>query len=136
MKGYQTDQKRLLLSFLEQNCAHPLTIEEISRGLNGASAPGKSTVYRLMNQLVQEGKVRRSVKGNSRHFVYQLIEERCHAHLHCRCVNCGKLYHLDEQLSVDVGRLLQQTGFALDRKQTTLFGTCQGCGGQYRETIA
>lgn len=130
MKGYQTEQKRMLLTFLDQHRAHPLTIEEIVCGLAGEHAPGKSTVYRLMNQLVEDGVVRRFVRGNSRHFVYQLMQETCHKHLHCRCVACGTLYHLDEETSRSMGQLLQQSGFALDGQQTTLLGTCRGCGGR------
>ena len=130
MKGYQTEQKRLLLTFLEQNRAHPLTIEEIVCGLSGERAPGKSTVYRLMTQLVEEGAVRRFVRGNSRHFVYQFMLDTCHKHLHCRCVSCGRLVHLDEETSRSMGKLLQQSGFLLDGQQTTLLGTCGHCGGQ------
>lgn len=130
MKGYQTEQKQTLLAFLRQHAAQPLTIEQIVSGLSGERAPGKSTVYRLMNQLVQEGAVRRFVRGNSRHFVYQLMQETCHSHLHCRCVSCGKLYHLDDELSRNMGQLLAHNGFALDPAKTTLLGTCHGCGGQ------
>ena len=128
MKGYQTEQKRMLLTFLEKNQAHPLTIEEIVFGLSGEHAPGKSTVYRLMNQLVQEGVVRRIVRGNSRHFVYQLLDCRdCADHMHCRCVSCGKLFHMNHQLSKDMERLLAAGGFSLDTGKTTLLGTCKGC---------
>jgi Fur family ferric uptake transcriptional regulator len=130
MKEYHTEQKRMLLDFLEQNRAHSFTIEEIAGGLAGEHAPGKSTVYRLMNQLVEAGVVRRFVRGNSRHFVYQLMQETCRNHLHCRCTSCGKLYHLDEETSRFMGQLLQKNGFMLDGGQTTLLGTCRGCGGQ------
>jgi Fur family ferric uptake transcriptional regulator len=131
MKGYQTEQKRILLDFLKQNLTKGLSIEDIVSGLSGEHAPGKSTVYRLMNQLVEEGKVRRFVRGNSRHFVYQLMgSEHCQSHLHCRCVACGKLFHVDETLSRRVGQMLAPQGFSLDTAQTTLLSTCEGCGGR------
>ena len=45
--------------------------------------PGESTVYRLIKQLVESGEVKRTVRGNSRTFVYQLTDgESCHHHLH------------------------------------------------------
>lgn len=130
MKGYQTESKRALMAFLEQNRSRPMTVEQIALEISGTDAPGKSTVYRLMHQLVQDGTVRRFVRGNSRQFLYQYIQKECHGHLHCRCVTCGKLVHLDEETSQNMGRLLSQSGFALDSRQTTLLGVCKVCGGQ------
>lgn len=128
MKAYQTEQKRILLTFLRQHVAAPLSIEEIAAGLQGENAPGKSTVYRLMNQLVESGQVRRFVNGNSRHFVYQLMGcEQCNHHLHCRCVTCGRLFHLDEATSGSMRQMIEETGFALDAAKTTLLGTCGAC---------
>ncbi len=129
MKGYQTEQKRVLLTFLEQNQSRMLTIEQIAAGLQSQSV-GKSTVYRLMNQLVEAGEVRRVVQGNSRRFGYQLVPTPCHGHLHCRCVTCGRLYHLDSAVSGELGQLVKPLGFALDPSKTTLMGVCDGCGGR------
>lgn len=131
MKPYQTKQKKLLLDFLQQNSANPLTIEEIAAGLQGETVPGKSTVYRLVNRLVEEGSVRRFSKGNSRHFVYQFLE--CHSgcqQMHCRCVSCGKLFHMDHTLSQQLKKTLAVGGFVLDTANTTLMGRCKGCGGE------
>ena len=130
MKGYQTEQKRWLLAFLQKNQSRLLTVEQIAQGLAQEHPVGKSTVYRLMNQLVETGEVGRMVRGNSRQFVYQLMDQGCGQHLHCRCVTCGRLYHLDSSVSRDMGQMLKKTGFALDPAKTTLLGTCDGCGGQ------
>ena len=118
----------MLLDFLKENSGNPLTIEQIALGLNGENAPGKSTVYRLINRLVEEGAVRRFSKGNSRHFVYQLLDcNVCADHMHCRCVSCGKLFHMNHKLSKDMESLLALNGFLLDTGKTTLLGTCKGC---------
>ena len=133
MKTYQTKQKKILLSFLERNSGNPLTIEEIAAGLAGEDAPGKSTVYRLMNQLVEEGMVRRFSQGSNRHFVYQLLNcHGCEDHMHCRCVSCGKLFHMDSKTSSSMQKMLASTGFSLDAGKTTLLGTCNGCGAKER----
>lgn len=118
----------MLLDFLKENSGNPLTIEQIALGLNGENAPGKSTVYRLINRLVEEGAVGRFSKGNSRHFVYQLLDcSDCADHMHCRCVSCGKLFHMNHKLSKDMESLLALNGFLLDTGKTTLLGTCKGC---------
>ena len=67
-KHYQTVGRRQLLDFLKTHTT-PCTIEEIADAL----PVGKSTLYRLMGQLVEDGTVRRFVKGNSRRFTYQIL---------------------------------------------------------------
>ena len=57
MKGtYQTQQRKILLSFLNTVSDRQLTIEEILEELNskGETVP-QSSVYRLMKKLVEEG---------------------------------------------------------------------------------
>lgn len=128
-KVYQTGGKQELLAFLRQNADRPLTIEEIVAALPPEHAPGKSTVYRLMTQLVAEGTVRRFVRGNSRQFTYQWLDSAaCHAHLHLKCVDCGRLVHLDHDASAYVQEhLLRQNHFSPDDRMTMLFGRCEGC---------
>ena len=60
MAEYNTEQKKLLLEFLEENHDSAYTIEEISNELKAKGASvGKSTVYRLMTRLVEEKRVQR-----------------------------------------------------------------------------
>ena len=132
MTGYQTEQKRMLLQFLREHCERAYTVEEAVEALRvhgGASAPAKSTVYRLMQRLVEEGEVKRFAVGNSRRFVYQLMGgEECHSHLHMKCRACGRLFHLEERVSHALARTLATAnGFSLDQADTVLFGECADC---------
>jgi Fur family ferric uptake transcriptional regulator len=122
---YCTDGKELLLAFLREHADTPCTIEEIAAAL----PTGKSTLYRLMTALVADGTVRRFVRGNSRQFTYQPFGgEDCHAHLHLKCVDCGRVVHLDHDVSEYVEeRLLRQNHFATDEVATMLWGRCEGC---------
>ena len=87
MKTYHTHQRASLLNFLKENSEHAFTIEEIIENLHGDDI-AKSTVYRLMQKLVEESLVHRTVKGNSRSFVYQYIsDEKCENHLHIKCTD-------------------------------------------------
>ncbi len=136
MKQYQTEQKRLLCEYLRRHSALPQSIHQIAEGLRAeapALAPGKSTVYRLVNRLVEQGEVRRFVRGNSRHFVYQMLSCAAPAgHLHGRCLVCGRIVHIDAPTSHELGRLLGRAGFVLDEGQTTLLGLCAACGERAR----
>ena len=121
---YQTDGKQQLLAFLKAHATTPCTVEEIAAAL----PVGKSTLYRLMSQLVEDGTVRRFVKGNSRRFTYQILGgEDCHQHLHLKCVDCGRMVHLDHDITAFVEERLKRHHFAADERTTMLFGRCESC---------
>ncbi len=130
MAQYKTHQKDALLAYMSANGETPLSAEEIWNGLSETSdAPGKSTVYRFINRLVEEGKLKRFERGNSRTFVYQLAADAaCRTHLHMKCTGCGKLLHMDRAQSEKIlGEILDDSDFAVSREDTTLFGTCRDC---------
>lgn len=126
MKTYHTEQRQVLLDFLHTHAADTFTMEELTEALSGTLA--QSTLYRLMNRLVEEGEVRRLAKDGSRRFVYQALAcEDCHSHLHMQCTTCGKLIHLDEDTSKAVRQMLCKTDFEVDEGKTLLFGHCKDC---------
>ena len=136
MARYNTEQKKLLLDFLEKNSDSSYTVDEIATRLReseGENAPGRSTVYRLMTRLVEERKVHRFSGEGSRRFLYRIIaDDHCRTHLHLKCLQCGKILHLDHETS---DALLEQVrmlkGFSVSEEQTLLFGSCAECtGGQ------
>ncbi len=127
MKTYHTHQRTSLLNFLKENSERAFTIEEITEKLNNDEI-AKSTVYRLMQKLVSENLVHRTVKGNSRSFVYQYIsDEKCENHLHMKCTDCGKVYHLDSGVtSIIQSNIKSNTSFEID-SHTVLLGKCGKC---------
>ena len=67
MAEYNTEQKKLLLGFLEENHDSAYTIEEIAQELKSRGANvGKSTVYRLIAKLVDDGILQRISDGKTR----------------------------------------------------------------------
>lgn len=131
MAKYKTHQKNLLTDFLTSHPDTPFTVEQIVTELKKSSddAPGKSTVYRLISALVEEGTVKRFVKGNSRQFQYQIAGgEDCHHHLHMKCVSCGKLFHMEDELSEKLLEdIMENNSFRVECDQTTLYGCCKEC---------
>lgn len=127
MKIYHTHQRTALIDFLKENSDKAFTIEEIIKKINNEEL-SQSTVYRLMTKLVEDGLVHRTVRGNSRSFIYQYIgSEKCEGHLHMKCTGCGKVYHLDSSVSSviknDIG---SSTGFEVD-SHTVILGKCNTC---------
>ena len=120
MSHYQTGQRKMLLTFLKTHSDQAYTIEELWETMKEESScgqiPGKSTIYRMMPGLVEEGLVRRFVKGNSRTFVYQMV--------------CGD--HCDHMGDQETERLIEEVfrkhHFSVDEEKTVLFGHCEDCG--------
>ncbi len=130
---YRTEQKRVLLAYMKAHSEEALPIEEWCERMRTETAaeavPGKSTVYRIMPKLVEEGLVKRFVNGNSRKFLYQMVcGEHCGNHLHMKCSVCGKLYHMeDAESEAFLWQIMRKHHFQVDGGNTVLFGQCEGC---------
>lgn len=126
---YRTAQKDILISFLREHADTAFTVEQLATALCGEKGVGKSTLYRLLPTLVQTGSVKRFYKENTHTALYQAVGcHRCDEHLHLKCTDCGKILHLNNDASAAVLRnVLRDSHFAVDEKQTVLFGRCEGC---------
>ena len=128
MAEYNTEQKKLLLEFLEKNHDSAYTIEEIATELKTRGV-GKSTIYRLMTKLVEEKRVKRQLADGSRKAIYRIVlDEHCHNHLHLQCISCGRVLHLDERTSdklLDTVKRLND--FSVSEEDTVLMGKCSTC---------
>lgn len=131
MQGYQTEQKKILLSYLSSHADRAFSLEELVPPMV-ARGVGKSTVYRLVARLADEGDVRRYLREGKRGYTYQYFaKEDCHAHLHLRCTACGRVLHLCEDTSGALRALLSaDCGFTLDGEKTMLYGLCAACAGK------
>ena len=133
-RTYDTKQRKQLIEFLDSHREY--TIAQIVTQLTVEGGPAKSSIYRLMKQLVEEGVVKRYVKGNSREFVYELINgEGCIHHFHLKCMVCGKLEHLSEYVSGETwDAVFNEAGFNIDKEKTLMFGKCKEC--QVKEQVS
>ena len=124
---YNTEKRSAVISFLEKNRGSAFTIDEIAGKLS-PDGSGKSTYYRLISKLVDEGAVKRISDGKTRHTTYQYLGGHdCCEHLHLKCKECGKLFHLDHNVSHNVEEAIMQVGgFSID-EGAILFGRCKGC---------
>lgn len=125
--SYQTHQKIALLEFLAKDPQRQYTIDELIEQM-GEDAPAKSTAYRLVKKLGDEGLVRRFAREGSAGAVYQLAGKSCCSeHLHIKCLGCGLLIHLDGRAQEE---LAKSTGFVIDDERSMLYGRCAQCAGR------
>jgi Fur family ferric uptake transcriptional regulator len=125
--GYNTGKRERILAFLRDNGDSSYSLEDICSALT-SDGHGRSTVYRIVSELVGEGAVRRLSDGRTRHCTYQYVgDECCHRHLHLKCKGCGRLVHLDEDVSRDFERAVMNVGGFMIEEGTLLFGRCKDC---------
>ena len=125
--GYNTGKRERILAFLKENSDTSYTLEEICAVIT-TDGKGKSTIYRIVSELVSKDSVRRLSDGKTRHCTYQYVGgDHCHNHLHLKCKGCGRLVHLDEELSRKFERAVLSAGGFMIEECTLLFGTCKDC---------
>lgn len=132
MKEYKTKQRSEVEKCLVENKNRHLTAEDIVEILkqNGSDV-GRTTVYRTLERLIKENKVRRyeTGKGNSACFQYVGDANHCHEHFHLQCTGCGQLFHVEcEHLSTIQTHIESEHGFNIDKTRTVLYGICKNCG--------
>ena len=125
--GYTTGKRERIIDFMSRNKDRAFALEEICDATTDGGK-GKSTVYRLVSELVGEGRLTRLSDGRTRHCTYQYVgTEACHGHLHLKCKGCGRLVHLDEKVSEKLeATVLKAGGFLID-EGALLFGKCEKC---------
>ena len=133
MRGeYNTRRKRDMLTFLTGNPMKHYTLDELTRAMHeeGIDA-GRTTVYRFVEGLAEQGRVRKYSNENESYYQYIEDDAGCAAHLHLMFRDCGALYHVDCKL---VGELIHHVqddhNFTLDARRTVLVGICGDCSAK------
>lgn len=126
---YMTGHKKRILDFLIRNKDHHYTVDEIISALSvGDTKPGKSTVYRQISSLLEDGVIRRFEAADSDSFVYQYaVGVGCEHHFHLKCSRCGNLLHMECDKLDEVRRhILSDHGFLIGGS-SIIYGVCAGC---------
>ena len=100
---YKTKQKTQLLDFFKNNTSKQFSINEIINEVCKNEGSGKSTVYRQIAKLVNDGEVLRLYGDDAKSVVYQYTGEgtKCDEHFHLKCTDCGRLIHNEDALYED-----------------------------------
>jgi Fur family ferric uptake transcriptional regulator len=127
-KNYNTKQRQAIEEAVFLSKDGHFTCEDILKKLkiNGKNA-GLTTIYRHLDKMVKEGKVRKHNLGAGESACYQVVDNCCR-HFHLKCINCGKLVHLScKSLDNISDHVLKQHEFFIDPAQTVFYGTCKEC---------
>lgn len=118
-----------------QNSKHPLSVQQILFKLEESDlTPNKTTIYRLMEKLVEAKQVTMIVVNNGvAYFEYLSSEDSHHNHHHHHffCNECEFLYCLDgchvDRFGIELKELLPSKRFKIKKHYFNLHGVCENC---------
>jgi len=117
-------QRDMILAAVRENKVHP-TADEIYTVLKPKNPSlSLATVYRNLNQLSQNGFLRKiSVPGGPDHFDDTLSE-----HYHLICEQCGRMSDIPKAYVPDFNKdVAQETGCEIKRSSIVFYGVCRQC---------
>ena len=130
MSTYKTEGRQRLLSFLVNHPDNQYTVDEITEALDSEGKPiVKSSLYRQLSELCEDGTVRKYRTDRQSSFAYQFVGQNdCSHHFHLKCLVCGKLIHLECRLSDELlEHIREDHRFRVDSGRSILYGLCEDC---------
>ncbi len=132
-ESYNTKQKDVIFEIIKKQ-THEFTIKDIYNSIKDQT--GLTTIYRLVDKLVEEGKVRKYINKNSLTCYEYLKECNEENHFYLKCDNCGNMIHIDcdciEELS---SHILKKHQFRPNRENIIINGLCNCCAVMNEEKI-
>ena len=130
---YKTKQREILIRHLRTIPGRHFTAGDICEYFKSQGQTiGQSTVYRRLEQLVDEGIVNKYSLDASGPACFEYMEAESHSEgdvcFHCRCEKCGRLIHLHCDDLADIQEHLRvEHHFTLDPLRTVFYGICEDC---------
>jgi len=125
---YKTRQRQAVLEYIKKFNDRQFSALQIAEGVKDEGI-GKSTVYRQISYLLEEGLIRRFRGKDGKSVLYQYTGDVCcRDHFHLKCKNCGKLVHLDcKHIEHLRHHIMDEHEFTIDMLSTVLYGFCKEC---------
>ena len=123
--SYNTKQKDIILDLIKKN-HHEFTVKDIYEDIK--DSVGLTTIYRLVDKLVDEGRISKTI-GKDNQTYYQYLEECDHEnHFYLKCDNCGTMTHIDCDCIGDLSKhISKEHKFKLNESNIIINGICSKC---------
>ena len=122
--NYNTKQKDMIMNVLK-NTKKEFTIKEIYENVSDI---GLTTIYRLVDKLVEEDRIKKTI-GSDKQTYYQYLEDCSEEnHFYLKCNKCGTLIHVDCDCLGDLlSHISKEHNFSASNKNIILNGICEKC---------
>lgn len=122
---YNTKQKEYILDKIKSQ-KKDFIIKDIYEELEGIV--GLTTIYRLIDKLVSDGTINKTIdENNVTHYTYL---EKCdkHNHFYLKCNSCGSIIHIDcDCIDELTNHILNEHNFKLNKENIIINGICKKC---------
>ena len=128
---YNTKQQEAVLAFLSEHPgAYMTAMRVVEHFQNGENMISRTTVYRQLHRLVEEGKVLKNSFEGIAGACYQYIRQPHGKHnsYHLKCESCGEITSLKCNEVEQVSQHIYEThDFQVNDSKTVFYGTCNVC---------
>ncbi|MGI6755463.1 MAG: Fur family transcriptional regulator [Atopobiaceae bacterium] len=128
-KVYSTEQRRLVMAYLKETTDRYQTVDQILEGMHRQDLNvGRTTIYRMLERLVQEGVVAKVTAVQSHSACYRLLDSTAESTGQLLCLHCGRVLPLEcHMIQEFADHVSQHHGFEIDQAKTVIFGICEDC---------
>ncbi|QWT17239.1 transcriptional repressor [Collinsella sp. zg1085] len=128
---YDTKQRKAILAVLDDHADSYMSVDEVMTLLHNHHIDvGRTTVYRTLERLVADGTMVKvaDVRGGAAQYCNAVAQPGDAHQGQLRCEACGRVLPLScSMLESFAGHILDEHGFAVDRRHTVITGTCKSC---------
>lgn len=123
MKTRNTVQKQIILDSIKNTKIHPTASDLYDMLSKVDNTIGKSTIYRNLNQMVDNG----DIKIITTHNGSKRYDGDMEDHDHFICSKCGRVLDLSNDTSNDATPIEKKYKFKIVNKNTIYEGICENC---------
>lgn len=132
--SYNTKQKTAIMQCIKKAEDKHFTVDSLCEMLaNCGETAGRTTVYRFVEKLSDEGVLQKFVMPSGESACYQYVGEHndCHEHFHLKCEKCGSLIHMECDEFESLGtHIKNHHGFSMNPLKTVIYGICERCNAE------
>jgi len=128
---YKTKAREKIIEFLKEHLEQRFTAREIYEAVcNSDAQVNRTTIYRNLDRLCDNGELMRFKEPNQEAWYYQYStdHEHCDKHMHAQCSVCGRIFHLDKPfVEVFADEMFKEYGLDVSPADTIILGRCRKC---------
>lgn len=129
--NYNTKQKSAILQCVKNLKDKHFTVDGLCEILlKKGETVGRTTVYRFLESLSNDGILRKYAATQGESVCYQYVGDhgKCNEHFHLKCEKCGNLIHMECNEMCELARHIKSHhGFLLNPLKTIIYGVCEDC---------